>query len=327
MKSQKRYERINDIMNRYTSGNVIKLEQLAEEVGISVRMLNYHIEHMRQELNAPFEYDPKLKGWRYSEPYDIVDGMPFRKQEVVMLRIFMEMMEKSGQFKDFTPLPTVVQRINRASKRWATDTVPEKAIYFDPIPQYTGAKHLDFFLSAIEQHKSVEFYYQAFHATTAKLVPFHPWFLRHYDRRWYVGGWSNDPAELFVRTFPLERIQGTPTATGFFHDKPAQYNAQTYWQNIYGITVPPNGKVEDIVLRFTAIQGAYFLSTPFYEPFTVLEKTEEHLIIQLQLIPNIDLQRKLASLANDVTVLAPESLRREMATFFQRALAELQDET
>ena len=54
MKSTKRYERINDIMNRYTSGNVIKLEQLADEVGISVRMLNYHIEHMRQELSAPF---------------------------------------------------------------------------------------------------------------------------------------------------------------------------------------------------------------------------------------------------------------------------------
>jgi predicted DNA-binding transcriptional regulator YafY len=41
----------------------------------------------------------------------------------------------------------------------------------------------------------------------------------------------------------------------------------------------------------------------------------------MQLIPNVDLIRKLASMGNDVTVLAPESLAKEMQVFFKDALS------
>jgi predicted DNA-binding transcriptional regulator YafY len=131
--------------------------------------------------------------------------------------------------------------------------------------------------------------------------------LRHYDRRWYVGGFSHDPEEQIVRTFPLE------------HDKPADYNAETYWKHIYGITVPPKGRVEQVVLAFTPIQGKYFLSMPFYEPFTVLEDTPERLVVQMELMPNIDLERKLTSFGAAVRVLSPEPLALTVKEMHRKA--------
>ncbi len=146
--------------------------------------------------------------------------------------------------------------------------------------------------------------------------------MRHYDRRWYVGGFSHDPNEGFVRTFPLERIEGVPSRIGWFHDKPAQYDAATYWQHIYGITIPKEGKkVEEVILEFSALQGRYFTTTPFFEPYNIVEEHYEKLVVSMQLIPNVDLIRKLASMGNDVTVLAPESLAKEMQVFFKDALS------
>lgn len=90
--------------------------------------------------------------------------------------------------------------------------------------------------------------------------------------------------------------------------------------HIYGITVPPNGAVEQIVLEFSPIQGKYFLGSPFIEPFEVLESGPDRLLIRLSLIVNIDLVRKLASFGSDVRVIKPESLSDTMRHFFEAAL-------
>lgn len=167
----------------------------------------------------------------------------------------------------------------------------------------------------------MEFQYQGYHAAAPKTVVFNPWFLRHYDRRWYVGGFSHDPSEGFVRTFPLERIVDEPVAVGYFHDKPPDFDAESYWRNIYGITVPRGRKVEDVILQFSYLQGRYFVDTPFYEPYEILEQDEENLVVKMRVIPNIDLARKIASFGAEVQVLAPESLAIEMREFHRKAFA------
>lgn len=319
-KPELRYQRINDILNRRSSATaVIRLEDLAAELRVSLRQINTDIKVMREELKAPLEYDYRLKGWRYTEEFDYVDRLPLRRQDILHLRIAVEMLAKGGQLKNFKELPGILHKIYKASRRWISDKTPEKAIYFDPLPHYDGAKHLGFFLDAIENYRQITFQYQSFHTNQPKTVVFDPYFLRHYDRRWYVGGFSHDPEELFVRVFPLERIAGQPAATGFFHDKPAQYSADTYWKHIYGITVPPDGKPEEVVLAFTAIQGKYFQSTPFFDPFDILEDTPDKLVVRLLLIPNIDLIRKLASLGQGVKVEAPASLAEALKSFHFKA--------
>jgi predicted DNA-binding transcriptional regulator YafY len=319
-KPELRYQRINDYFNaRRGQSSVVRLEDLAETLGISLRQLNTDIKVMREELGAPMTYDTARRGWRYTEEFDLVGGLPLRKQDVLHLRIAVEMLAKGGQLKDFKELPEVLRKIYRASRRWVSDQTPEKAVYFDPLPHYDGARHLSFFLDAVENRRRAEFLYRGFHAETPKNVLFDPYFLRHYDQRWYVGGFSHDPTEGFVRVFPLERIVETPRAAGFFHDKPPQYNAETYWNNIYGITIPPRGRVEEVVLEFNAVQGKYFLSTPFFQPFEIMHHGPEYLTVRLRLMPNIDLVRKLAAYGPDVRVMAPVALAKQIADLHRRA--------
>lgn len=319
-----RLQQINEIFQTRSSARaVVKAEALAEELGISLRQLRTDMEALRDK-GAPLEYDAVLKGWRYTpgQYFAILDNIPLTGEDLASLRIAVETLAKVNHLKSFQNLPEVFAKIHRAAKRWLGGgryTVG-KSVYFDPLPRYDAGKHLPFFLEAIEASRRVEFQYQGYHAASPKNVVFDPWFLRHYDRRWYVGGFSHDPSEGFVRTFPLERIVGKPASIGYFHDKPPGYDAESYWRHIYGITVPRGGVLQEVVLQFSYLQGRYFLDTPFYEPYTVLEQTPDKLVVRLEVIPNIDLVRKLASLGADVRVLAPAGLAAEMQTFHQKAL-------
>lgn len=319
-----RYQRIHELLSA-RSGNqsVVKSADLMEQLGIGLRQLRKDMDAMK-DMNAPLEYVPTLYGWRYTPGHEftLVDRLPLTSEDVLLLRVAFETLSKTGQLKGMEEAKEVFGKIHRAVRKWVDPVAAAKPIYFDPLPHYEGSRHLTFFLRAIEENRRTEFQYQAHHADVPKTVVFDPWFLRHYDRRWYVGGCSRDPDEQFVRTFPLERIVGQPEHQGFYHDKPPQYDAQTYWQNIYGITVPPNGKVEEVLLAFTTLQGKYFLGTPFFEPYEVVENTPERLVVSLQLIPNIDLERKLASYGAGVRVLAPASLADKLKDLHQKALAQ-----
>jgi predicted DNA-binding transcriptional regulator YafY len=322
-----RYRRIHEIFTRRRGSEAsIKLQDLADQLGISLRMLSKDMDYMRDK-GAPFEYVPIARAWRYEQGRDfaIIDDQLLSDDDVLNVRMAIELFNKiNNRDKGMGDLPAIFRKIYNASRKWNKAETPQKHIYFDPLPHYQGGKHLRFFLKAIEELQKVEFLYLAFHTEIPKTVLFDPWFLRHYDRRWYVGGFSHDPTENFVRVFPLERIQGTPKIIGFFHDKPANYNAETYWKDIYGITIPRDVEVQEVILEFAPIQGKYFLSTPFYQPFDIVEDAADKLIIRFRLRPNFDLVQKIASLGAQVRVIAPETLREQIQNFHQKALEQYQ---
>lgn len=128
-----------------------------------------------------------------------------------------------------------------------------------------------------------------------------------------------------MRVFPLKRVEGEPRHVGYCHDKPRDFDAAAYWRHIYGITIPPNGRVESVVVEFSPPQDKYFLDTPFFEPFEVLEQSPLGLTLRFSLMANIDLIRKLASLGADVHVVEPQHLRDALRDFFRRALQQYEE--
>jgi predicted DNA-binding transcriptional regulator YafY len=323
-----RLQRINDLfLTRSSAHGVIKAKELAEELDISLRQLRTDMEELRN-MGAPLQYDPALKGWRYrqGEYFTIVNDIPFTGEDLAGLRIAVETLAKVNHLKGFEQLPEIFGKIHRAARKWAGGSaqVVGKSVYFDPLPHYDGGKHLPFFLEAIDHGRRVAFYYQPFHTDTAKKVVFDPWFLRHYEHRWYVGGFSHDPDEQFVRVFPLERITGQPESIGYCHDKPHDFDAASYWRHIYGITKPLGGQVEAVEVAFSPLQGKYFLSSPFFEPFEVLEQSADRLVVRFQLIVNYELVRKLASFGADAQVLKPAALVDQLRKFFREAADRLE---
>jgi predicted DNA-binding transcriptional regulator YafY len=312
-----RLQRIHELLvARSGSQSVVKSAYLCDVLDIGLRTLRKDMDQLRQ-LGAPLEYVAALYGWRYESKNDFVYNLPIAltSEDAVLLRVAFETLSKAGQLGGLEEAKSVFEKINKAVRKWNDRTATGKPIYFDPLPAYAGTRLLAFFLKSIEEHRRVVLKYKPYHSGGVREVLFDPWFLRNYDRRWYAGGYSHDPEEGFVRVFPLERIVGEPVVQGYCHDKPRDFDASEYWSNIYGITVPKEGRVERVVLEWYAIQKLYFLDTPFFEPYVVLEDAPDRLRVAMRVIPNIDLIRKIGSYGGEVRVLEPEWLVEKMKGF------------
>lgn len=319
-KPNDRLFQINNYFNRRLgSRSVVTAQELMEHFGIRRAQLFKDFRTLKKDMEAPLEYDRTLRGYRYTAPFLISDRITFTHDELTHLRIGVELLSRMKHFRGFGQLPATFQKIRQAVVKWSMGEPPHKPVYFDPLPEYEGGRHLDFFYQAIENQQQVQFGYKNFRGGQPKTVVFDPYFLRHYDRRWYLGGHSHYPGEDMVRTFPLERMQGQPAFTGYSFKLPAGFSAEGYWRHIYGITVPGGRPIETVVVEFRKPQHHYFLSSPFFEPFEVLEESTEKAVVSSRLKPNIDLLRKLASLGAGVKVLRPASLVEDIKMLHEAA--------
>ena len=93
-----------------------------------------------------------------------------------------------------------------------------------------------------------------------------------------------------------------------------------FFQLNFGVTTHDyDAPVENIVLEFKPLQAKYFKSKPFHT-FKTIEETDEKLIVQLQLVVNYELIRKISGMGNEVRVLSPQSLVEKIKSHFEDAL-------
>lgn len=316
-----RYQRINELFNlRKGNQAVVTTSELMQILDISRRQLRTDIQKMK-EIGAPLQYIASERGWRYEHPFDFSDSIPFSGEDIMKLHLAVATLNQINQIPEFKGLEEILDKIRRSVSRWVDQKASAKSLFFDTIQSYEGSIHLPFFLHAIESNRQVVFEYQSFNASEPRQLVFDPYFLKQHDYRWYVGGFSHDSSENFIRTFPLERITGKPGFSGRFFNKPKDFDPKDYWRQIIGIFRPPNGVPEIITLEFSYLLGRYFLSTPFYEPFSILEESSEQLIIQMEIIINIELIRKIASYGKDVRVITPVHFAEMIRDFHMEAIS------
>jgi predicted DNA-binding transcriptional regulator YafY len=320
----KRYKELNEILNEHLQPRAIKSAVLCHKLGITDRQLRTDLKFFREILKAPLG-ENKQNGHYYTESFAFIERLGMTRDELQQLRIVLEMMTQQQDLASrFGLLSQVLGKIEAQTKKIRTHQKEEKRgkiIFFEPQNDSLGVKLLPFFLDAIEKNWKTAFEYQPF-GKSVQLVSFSPYFLKYWEKRWYVGGQSHDSTEqTFIRVYPIDRIFGQPTQDGFEHKKPENFNPETYWANIYGINDPLKDKsVQKIVVRFEGVQKDYFLEAPFFQPFIQKEASQNSVTVEFQLKINIELKRKIASYGGDIKVLEPPHLVEEMRVFFKNAL-------
>jgi predicted DNA-binding transcriptional regulator YafY len=316
---QERHRRLCERFSLETSSTkVLKLSALALAFEVSNRTINQDKSELEAK-GAPFKYNGSLRGWYFERPY-YLHQVEFSQDQMTQLYIGLELMGRLGILQTLPELKSALSNLNYRTRERAEKAANSKQIYFDPIPPIKGSEYLPLLLHAIEENRQIQFIYEPFHAPESKIIVFDPYFLRYFDRRWYLGGLSHAANEGFVRTFPLDRVTQQPEIIGFAQKKTSSTQHEQYWSNIYGISIPPGAQIEEVVLALSPLQGQYFINAPFFEPFKIIENTGTQTIISMNVIINIELVRKLASYGAEVRVEQPHHLREQMQTFFRQAL-------
>lgn len=300
----------NTMLSRPSLDMLIDYVSDKMEKTISRRTILLDIKNMKEspDLNyrAPIEYDRYRKGYYYTEEGYSIHNMPVTEFELQGLEI------ARGLLKQFHDLPVIKQFEEAIFKIADAVSVNRKKmedkglIHLDTPPEYKGLEWIPEIAEAIRTRNVIRIKYQSFQRQEPKEYRIEPYHLREYNNRFYVFAKSMREDIPGLRTFGLDRIMDIWPTYDHFDEK--NFDEAGYFKNVVGITVPPDGKPEKMVLSFTPQQGNYIKAQPLHQSQSLLIDDGKECRIALELIINTELIMLLLSFGAKVKVLQPQSL-------------------
>ncbi len=128
---------------------------------------------------------------------------------------------------------------------------------------------------------------------------------------------AKDTKDGYTKSFGLDRLTDLEITKAKFQ-MPKDHNIEESYRYCFGI-INPDEEPEEITLRFNAFQGKYIKSLPLHDTQQILLDNEEELRVKLKLCITHDLLMELLSFGDNMKVIAPRSLAKQIKTIYQKA--------
>lgn len=180
-----------------------------------------------------------------------------------------------------------------------------------------GTENLYGLLHAIKNNFQIEFTYEKFTEDEKAHRKVEPYALKEFRNRWYV--LANDLNDNNIKSFALDRLTDLEIKRKKFL-LPEDFNVNERYKYNFGIITPVAQKPKEIILSFNSLQGKYIKTLPLHQSQEIILDNEEELQIRLQLFITHDFFMELLSYGDNVKVIKPESLIKDIKESLQTTL-------
>lgn len=173
-----------------------------------------------------------------------------------------------------------------------------------------GSENMHGLLHAIKNKFEVQFTHEKFwdKNNEKKKRTVYPLALKEARYRWYLV--AQDPKDGVVKTFGLDRITDLDITLNKF-ESPKEFNPEEKFRHSFGIitdgTIP-----EKIKLWLSHGQADYIKSLPLHHSQKIVSQNEKECVIELFMSPTYDFIMELLSIGQEVKVMEPETLKKEI---------------
>ena len=172
-------------------------------------------------------------------------------------------------------------------------------------------------LRAVRDRHPVSFDYVNYRAgCSEKGFSVLPHYLKESNRRWYLLAFDG----AVMKTFGVDRIRRLRIDAGSTFERNLSVNAGELFRDCYGIWNDPLMPVEDIELRYDALDGSFVKSVPLHHSQRILSDTPDGLHITLRLRITNDFVMELLSRCRSLEVVKPLHLRRRVCDICRAAM-------
>ena len=180
-------------------------------------------------------------------------------------------------------------------------------ILFEDIPK--GTQYLQLIIDAMKFSTELEMTYHTYWADNEYTTRLQPFFLRVFDRRWYVIG-ITERQKGQLRTFALDRIvRLSCTKNRFMY--PEIFSPKDFCSPFFGI-FHTEEKPKTVIIKATGNQQKFIRSLPLHSSQKEIETGSDYAVFSYLIVPTYDFEQELLSRADTVEVLAPASFREEI---------------
>lgn len=284
--------------------------------GISRRQVLVDIDFM--ESKAGWEAlierikDGRRVYYRYEVPEYTINNQPITDEEMSKLRETMLMLSR---FKGMPQFEWMESLLTNLEDKFHLQGFSDSVISMDGNEYAAGIEHLSPLFNAIVNKTPLLIEYKTFDGKEFKWE-IHPYHIKQYNNRWFLIGLNNDEYHN-ISTVALDRIVNFEQLHRPFIENTIIEDFDDYFYDIVGVSFPPDAKVEKVVLKFSAHRFPYIQAKPIHGSQRTLSENDG--TIQLNIIPNRELESIILSFGDDVEVLLPSSLRNAMATKIKKS--------
>ncbi|GAA4800226.1 WYL domain-containing protein [Olivibacter ginsenosidimutans] len=281
-------------------------EYSGSKASISRRQIFKDMDFMRSEagFRAPIESykEGKKTYYRYSDRSYSLAMQQINPVEADLLKTTLDML---GRFKGLPQFDFVQELALKLKKSFQLEDLGD-CIFFDQNEYLKNLHLLGDLLKIIQDKRVLYVRYQSFNQNREKSFLFHPYFLKQYNKRWFLFGQREDFENW--SSLALDRIIDFSVEYDEVY-KPANIHPDDYFEDLIGVSKPTELTAQLVRIKINKSLWPYIDSKPLHPSQKILEKKEDYTIIQLDVIPNYEFYAQILSFGQAIEVIAPESVR------------------
>ena len=187
-------------------------------------------------------------------------------------------------------------------------------ILLEDVP--SGQGDLALILEAMKTNTQLRITYQSYWRDESFTFNVHPYCVKLFKQRWYLIAFSPNLERIMI--YALDRIYDICKLDGETFTMPDDFYPEDFFYDYYGIIAGTNRKPEKVKLKVSAGQANYLRSLPLHDTQEEIEENEEYSIFTLRICPEFDFCQEILSNGEDIEVLEPLWLRKEIAGMINR---------
>lgn len=293
--------------------NDVLLEINPDWNGISDRQLRYDLKYIEEFYNAPVLMS-KVGRQRF-----------YKYEEHSHFSIFNNPLTKSEKGHLEQAILSLMQFSNRPGFEWLGNLGPfltdktknaeiKSVIEYESNIDYQGNYLVSEIFSAILNKVVLKFEYQPFSGFKTRVIC-HPYFLKQYNGRWYIFGRHEFKNENQWH-FPLERIENLTVTHELKYQDDLTEDWQDYFYDIVGVT-RYDAKMERVVMHVNNEMAPYIQTKPLHPSQKFRKINNETFEVEINVIPNLELNALLLSFGKHLKVIEPLFLREKLKAIIQ----------
>ena len=180
-------------------------------------------------------------------------------------------------------------------------------ILLENIP--SGQKFLAPVIEAMRDNRVLKITHHSFWKDSASTFEAEPYCLKLFHQRWYM--LARSVSYGTIRVYSLDRISEM-TDAGKSFTYPEDFDPAGYFYNSFGIIVDQAYPAETIQLEVYGTKAKYFKALPLHHSQKIIYEGDGYTQFQYYMSPTYDLKQELLSHGDEIRVIAPEHLRKEI---------------
>ena len=143
-----------------------------------------------------------------------------------------------------------------------------------------------------------------------------PHFLKESNQRWYLLAYEGDT----LKTFGVDRIRELRVVDHETFKRNTSIDVQALFRDCYGFWNQADIPVEDIELKYDALDGSFLKSMPLHHSQQIVADTPDEFRVTLRLRITNDFVMELLSRSRSLEVIRPQHLRERVRQVYEEAL-------